>query len=204
MSKGTDTKQKMITSALDLFHQQGVNATSIDQILELSGTGKSQFSYYFKTKDGLVNEVLLFLTTAIRNNLTPTDYEINSWTDFENWFRKYIDYQKSVKFERSCPIGTIANDLSSSQHSLRQEVRIFLEWSHGKMSRFFAEKKAKGELPPKTNPDTLADFCISIMQGGMLLTKMKRDSDMFENAAKEAINYVKMLRKMTGPKTGHR
>jgi hypothetical protein len=33
------------------------------------------------------------------------------------------------------------------------------------------------------------------MQGGMLLTKMKRDTDMFENAANEAIKYLRMLRK---------
>lgn len=184
-----------MNSALELFHKQGVNATSIDQILAASGTGKSQFSYYFKNKDGLVRATLHFLTEVIRNGQAPTGYEINSWKEMENWFHSYIAFQKSVEFELSCPIGTIANDLNADQEIIRQDVKLFLEWSRGKIARFFAERKAAGEFERKVNPDSLADFCISIMQGGMLLTKMKRDSDMFENAANEAIQYLRLLRK---------
>lgn len=195
MARGNETKQKMINAALELFHKQGVNATSIDQVLSRSGTGKSQFSYYFKTKDGLIRATLHFLTEVIKSGEAPTGYDIHSWQDMEKWFQNYIEFQKSVKYELSCPIGTIANDLSNDQEILRQDVRLFLEWSRGKIARFFVERKAAGEFEAKVNPDSLADFCISLMQGGMLLTKMKRDSDMFENAAREAIQYLRMLRK---------
>jgi AcrR family transcriptional regulator len=195
MARVNDTKQNMMTAALELFHKQGVNATSIDQILARSGTGKSQFTYYFKNKDGLIRSTIHFLAEVIKNNQADTGYEINSWSDMENWFQNYIEFQKSVDYELSCPLGTIANDLSNDQEILRQDVRLFLEWCRGKIARFFAERKAAGEFIVKVNPDSLADFCISIMQGGMLLTKMKRDSDMFENAAKEAIQYLRMLRK---------
>lgn len=197
MSKGSETKQKMINAALELFHAQGVNATSIDQVLEKSGTGKSQFSHYFGNKDGLIRAVLDFLVMVIKSGEAPTGYEIKTWKDMENWFQNYINFQKSVNNQLSCPIGTIGNDLKVDQELLRQEIRIFLEWSRGKISRFFAERKAAGDLPTKANPDSLADMCISIMQGGMLLSKMKRDTDMFENAAVEAINYLKLLRKKT-------
>jgi AcrR family transcriptional regulator len=47
MSK-TSTKDRILAVALDLFHENGINATSVDDILEASGTGKSQFYYYFK------------------------------------------------------------------------------------------------------------------------------------------------------------
>lgn len=194
MSKGVETKQKMINAALELFHAQGVNATSIDQVLKKSGTGKSQFSYYFGNKDGLIRAVLDFLVTIIKSGTAPTGYEIKTWKDMDNWFQNYINFQKSVENQLSCPIGTIGNDLKVDQELLRQDIRIFLEWSRAKISRFFAERKAAGDLPAKVNPDSLADLCISIMQGGMLLTKMKRDTDMFENAATEALNYLKLLR----------
>ena len=44
------TKNKIVAVALDLFHENGINATSVDDILEASGTGKSQLYYYFKSK----------------------------------------------------------------------------------------------------------------------------------------------------------
>lgn len=113
----------------------------------------------------------------------------------ETWFQNYINFQHSVEKKLSCPIGTIGNDLKEDQELLRQDIRIFLEWAHGKLARFFAERKAAEDLPPSSNPDRLADLCISVMQGGMLLSKIKRDTDMFENAAKEVITYLKVLRK---------
>jgi TetR/AcrR family transcriptional regulator, transcriptional repressor for nem operon len=189
-----DARTRMIEAALDLFHQQGVNATSIDQVLERSGTGKSQFSHYFKTKDGLTHAVLDFLHKAIRSGAADTGYDIKSWQDMEGWFQQYIDFQKAVNYERSCPIGTIGNDLGNDQELLRMDVRLFLEWSRGQLARFFAERKAAGELPASVQPEALADFCLSVMQGGMLLTKMKRDSDMFENAAAQATAYLQSLR----------
>lgn len=194
MNGKPDTRTRMIEAALDLFHRQGVNATSIDEVLALSHTGKSQFSHYFKTKDGLIQASLEYLSKVIRSGESPSSYEIKTWEDMERWFQQYIDYQKAVDFERSCPLGTIGNDISNEQPMLRMEVRLFLEWARGKLARFFAERQAAGELQPSAQPEALADFCISIMQGGMLLTKMKRDSDMFEHAAAQANAYIKSLR----------
>jgi TetR/AcrR family transcriptional repressor of nem operon len=196
-----DTRIKMVNAAIDLFHRQGVNATSIDQILEKSGTGKSQFSHYFKTKDGLVHASLTYLHRVIQDGEAGTGYEIKSWKEMDQWFQTYIDFQKSVNYERSCPIGTIGNDVSSDQEYLRKNLVDFLSWSRGQLAQFFADRKRAGELSAKAQPEALADFCIAIMQGGMLLTKMKRNSDMFENAASQARAYIRSLRIKTKSKT---
>src|SRR4051812_17019537 len=91
-----NSKLRMINSALDLFHRYGVNGTSVDQVLKKSNTGKSQFTHYFKTKEGMVSSVIQYLHEMIQSGQTPTGYEIKSWRDFENWFQQYIDFQESV------------------------------------------------------------------------------------------------------------
>ena len=192
-----DAKTKMIHAAIDLFHRQGIAATSVDQILERSGTGKSQFSHYFKTKEGLVHAALTHLHNVIKSGEAQTGYDITSWKEMDQWFQSFIDFQKSVNFERSCPIGTIGNDVIDTQESLRKEVVEFFSWSRGRLAYFFEERKNAGELLPKVDPKALADFCIAIMQGGMLLTKINRNSDMFENAAGQARAYIKSLRVKT-------
>ncbi|RZA07732.1 MAG: hypothetical protein EOO68_02990 [Moraxellaceae bacterium] len=112
----------------------------------------------------------------------------------DQWFQTFIDFQASVNFERSCPIGTIGNDLTNNQESLRKEVIDFFSWSRARLAQFFDERKHAGDLSTKVDPEALADFCISVMQGGMLLTKINRSSDMFENAAGQARAYIKSLR----------
>jgi len=189
-----DSRQRMVHAAIDLFHRQGVNATSIDQILERSRTGKSQFSHYFKTKEGLVHAAVTYLREVIRDGEAQTGYDVKTWKDMDHWFQTYIDFQKSVDFTRSCPIGTIGNDILDDQSALRKDVVDFLTWSRGRLTQFFRERQEAGELPAKIQPLALADFCISIMQGGMLLTKINRNSDMFENAATHARAYLKSIR----------
>src|ERR1700752_1674263 len=93
-SRGAETRLRIIRSAADLFHKQGVRATSPDQIIELSGTGKGQFYHYFKNKEGLVHEVLQSHLDAIRNRTAPLNYEIDSWQDLEKWFRAQSQLQK--------------------------------------------------------------------------------------------------------------
>ena len=195
MAQKRNTKLRMIHSALDLFHRLGVNGTSVDQVLEKSKTGKSQFTHYFKTKEGMVSSVIQHLHEMIRTGQTPTGYDLKSWRDFESWFQQYIDLQESVGCERSCPMGTIGGDLASENKKARSDVLQFLEWSRGKLRTFFRERKAAGELVPGTRPEELADFCISIMQGGMLLSKIRRDTEMFKNSASLAIKYIRTLRR---------
>jgi AcrR family transcriptional regulator len=188
------TRVKMINAAIDLFHRHGVNATSVDDILKKSGTGKSQFTHYFKNKAGLVQAAIRHLSEIIQTGQTPTGYEINSWKEMEAWFQSYIDYQTSVRYERSCPMGTIGNDLLEDDKELRADLDAFFDWGRKQLSLFFKKKTAAGELPKSTRPQALADLCIATMQGGMLLTKMRRDPEMFENAATEVLTYLKALR----------
>ena len=58
---------------------EGVAATSPDQIIAASGTGKSQFYHYFRSKEGLVHEVLEAWLEAVRGGTYPADPAIDSW-----------------------------------------------------------------------------------------------------------------------------
>src|SRR5579864_4635679 len=85
-TRGAETRLRIIRAAADLFHKQGVRATSPEEVIEASGTGKGQFYHYFKSKEGLVHEVLQAHLEAIKTGAAPVNYEIASWQDLEQWF----------------------------------------------------------------------------------------------------------------------
>lgn len=193
MQSKISKRTAMIEAALDLFHRKGVHATSVDDILKRSRTGKGQFTHYFKTKAGLVSASVEYLRDVITHGKAPTGYSISSWSDLREWFQTYIDFQKSVDYERSCPLGTIGNDLSSESKT-RKQIDDFFEWARATLARFFNERKASGELCSNADPIAIADLCIVVMQGGMLVTKVLRRSVLFENAADEVLAYINCLR----------
>ncbi|MDD6310978.1 MAG: helix-turn-helix domain containing protein [Firmicutes bacterium] len=49
-----DTKGKIISAAWELFYEQGYEETTVDEIVELSGTSKGSFYHYFESKDALL------------------------------------------------------------------------------------------------------------------------------------------------------
>ncbi|MBQ6894481.1 MAG: TetR/AcrR family transcriptional regulator [Clostridia bacterium] len=59
MSKKNDrnTKGKIINAAWDLFYEQGYEDTTVEEIIEKSGTSKGSFYHYFEGKDALLGSL---------------------------------------------------------------------------------------------------------------------------------------------------
>ncbi len=49
-----NTKGRIISAAWSLFYDQGYDATTVDEIIELSGTSKGSFYHYFDGKSSLL------------------------------------------------------------------------------------------------------------------------------------------------------
>jgi AcrR family transcriptional regulator len=187
---GADTRLRIIRAAADLFHKQGVHLTSPDQIIEASGTGKGQFYYYFKNKEGLVHEVLQNHLEMIKTGEAPVSYEVDSWQDLKDCFIKHIELQKSFDMTRGCPIGTVGNEVTEHDELIRQDVSLIFEVVKNKFAAFFIREKAKGALSQDAQEEQLASFCVATLQGAMLLGKVQRSSRPVEAAIREALDQL--------------
>ena len=197
-AKGADTRLRIIQAAAELFHKQGVGATSPDQIIEASGTGKGQFYHYFKSKEGLVHEVLQSHLDAIRTGAAPLKYEIESWQDLEQWFLAQVALQRRFGMTRGCPFGTIGNEVTENDELIRQDLSLIFEVVKNKLAAFFIKEKAKGRLSKDADEDQMADFCIATIQGAMLMGKIKRNSQPVEATVREALATLKRHIRPTG------
>jgi TetR/AcrR family transcriptional repressor of nem operon len=189
--RGAETRLRILRTAVDLFHRQGARATSPDEIIEASRTGKGQFYHYFKSKEGLIHEVLQTYLQEIKTAAAPVNYEINSWRDLEKWFAAQVALQKSYEMTRGCPFGTLANEVTENDELVRQDLSLIFEVVKNKLAAFFIREKAKGSLARRADPERMADFCIASMQGAMLMGKIKRSSRTVETTVQEALAHLK-------------
>ena len=189
--RGAETRQRIIQVAADLFHKQGVRATSPDEIIEASRTGKGQFYHYFKSKEGLIHEVLQTHLEAIKSGSAPVKYEITTWQDLKQWFLSQMELQKSFALTRGCPFGTVANEVTENDELIRQDLSLIFEVVRNKLATFFIREKARGRLAEDADEEQMADFCIAAIQGAMLLGKVKRDSQPVETTVRETLAHLK-------------
>ena len=68
--RGRNTKKKIVSAAWRLFYEQGYDNTTVDEIIELSGTSKGSFYHYFEGKAALLSS-LSFLFDEKYEELIP-------------------------------------------------------------------------------------------------------------------------------------
>jgi AcrR family transcriptional regulator len=189
--KGAATRQRILRTAADLFHKQGIGATSPDEVIEESGTGKGQFYHYFGSKEGLVHQVLQSYIEAVEAGAGPVNYEVRSWDDLERWFVSHLDLQKQFRMLRGCPFGTIGNGVTEGDELIRQDLNHLFELVKGRLRAFFIGEKARGRVAADADESRLAEFCVATIQGAMLMGKVKRSPQPVEATIKEALTHLR-------------
>ena len=98
------TKKKIVLAAWKLFYDQGYDDTTVDEIIELSGTSKGSFYHYFDGKDALLSS-LSFLFDEKYEELMPTlDPAMDSFDKL-----MYLNVELFTMIENTVPIDLLAN-----------------------------------------------------------------------------------------------
>jgi TetR/AcrR family transcriptional repressor of nem operon len=187
--RGKGTKARIVELAAALMYERGVSATSIEDILAASGTGKSQLYHYFSSKDELVAEVLRHQLHQVlqEQSLFPLD----TWEGISAWLQTMVDMQQSQRGYRGCPLGSIVSELLDQGEPLRsQAADAFTRWESS-LSDGLRTMQATGRLRHDADPDALAESAIAVLQGGYLLSSTKRDIRPMRNALAAALSQLR-------------
>ena len=66
-----DNRKKILKVSLDLFHQKGYDAISVQEIVERAGITKPTLYYYFGSKNGLLQAILEDGFSRLRKQINP-------------------------------------------------------------------------------------------------------------------------------------
>ncbi|MDP9430464.1 MAG: TetR/AcrR family transcriptional regulator [Actinomycetota bacterium] len=166
--------------AAELMYQRSVSATSVEDVLNASGTGKGQFYHYFSSKEHLVAEVLNHQLEQIleEQNSFPPD----SWAGIRSWFDGLVRRHETERGFHGCPLGSMVSEVLDQSDKLRVlAAKAFTRWESSLAQRL-GMMQAEGLLREDADPESLAQTTIAIVQGGYLLSATKRDSAPMRNA----------------------
>lgn len=77
--KSRNTKTKIVSAAWELFYKQGYDDTTVDEIVELSGTSKSSFYHYFESKDALLSSLSYLFDDKYEELIDKIPPDMNSF-----------------------------------------------------------------------------------------------------------------------------
>jgi len=187
--RGKVTKARIVELAAALMYERGVNATSIEDILTASGTGKSQLYHYFSSKEELVAEVLRHQLQQVLQQQSL--FHLDTWEGISAWFQAMVDMQQDQRSYRGCPLGSIVSEVVDQGEPLRsQAADAFTRWESA-LVEGLRTMQARGLLRDDADPYALAESTLAVLQGGYLLCSTKRDTRPMRNALAAALGQLK-------------
>ena len=186
-ARGRQTRAAIIETASNLMYLRGARATSLDDVLEAAGCGKSQLYHYFNGRSDLLAAVVEHQLETILGD--QARFEIDTWSGLRAWFESLVIRQQEQGF-RGCPLGGLTAELPAEDNELRDVVAAsFARWEE-ELTAAFARMQQRGELKRSQRPDELARHVLSAIQGGYLLSTIRREPEPMREALNAALEHL--------------
>ncbi|MEU6431746.1 TetR/AcrR family transcriptional regulator [Microbispora sp. NPDC046973] len=188
-ARGAATRERIVATAADLMHRQGVAATTLDQVVGTCGVSKSQLYHYFPDKEALVAEVIAAQANRVLSDQKQMLEQLHSMRELEKWRDALVAGLDKGGYR--CPLGSLANELAGRSDSARRELSAaFGTWT-GDLAAAFARLQESGELDSEVVAEDLALEVVAALQGGYLLAETTQDEQPFVLALDMALGWVK-------------
>ncbi|HEY3676835.1 MAG TPA: TetR/AcrR family transcriptional regulator [Candidatus Tumulicola sp.] len=191
--KGLATRERIVEAAAQLVHERGVAGTTTEEVRYAAGVSSSQLYHYFKDKMLLVRAVIEYQTDAIIGAQAEFLDNLDNMESMRRWRDRLVRISRGAGCAGGCPLGSLSSEIAEVFPELRIDLnRGFTRWEGGIRSGLRA-MHARGELRKDADPDRLATALLAAVQGGLLLTQIRRNTKPLESAIDAMLDYIESL-----------
>jgi AcrR family transcriptional regulator len=178
-------RERLVASAVELLHQQGVESTTIAEIAQSADVPPGNVYYYFKTKDEFVEAVIDAHAQAVAEMLASLERHRTPKARLKALARALTE-QSELAAQFGCPQGTLCSELDKRDDGLQQACARLMElpitWA-GEQFRLMGRSDARD----------LAFALIAAYQGISLLTNTFRDPELMARESRRLERWIDSL-----------
>lgn len=185
------TREDILESVIDTVHRKGLNATGLSELFAVSGASSGSFYNYFRSKHELGHALIDFEWSKLRTNvLEPAAKQCD---DPIAQVFLILDRLESKQLTQpdcaGCLLGNLVVDLVEQDESFREHLtRVFDEWERAIAQ---ALHKGRSQLKLDVDPDILAEQIITLLEGVMLMGRLRRNPDRIRRGFDSVRNLLK-------------
>ena len=137
-----NTKGKIITAAWDLFYEQGYENTTVEEIIEKSGTSKGSFYHYFDGKDALLGTLAYVFDEKYEQLMETMDPEMGAMEKMI-----YLNHELFVMIDGGVSLDLLARLLSTQLLTRGEKQLLDRNRTYFKLLRqIISEGQKNGQL----------------------------------------------------------
>jgi TetR/AcrR family transcriptional regulator, transcriptional repressor for nem operon len=189
----TGTRDRIVFAAMDLFHRQGYEATSISDVLAAADANAGSLYHFFPGKEALLLAVLdAYLAGLWPVVMNPAFARTDD--PVERVFEVLRDYRERVRSTDctyNCPIGSLALEVSHTVPAAREKIaQNFEQWRQAIQGCFEA---AGNRFGAEVDRAGLATLVLTVMEGAVMQARTHRNVELFDASVAQLERYIRGL-----------
>lgn len=195
MSKGEQTRERILARSAQLFNRQGYAGASLSDIMRETGLEKGGIYNHFSSKEQLSLESFDYayklVQQRVRQALAGKFNAIERLLAIVSVFQSEAD---DPPVAGGCPIMNAAIEADDANEMLRDRARSAMDDWRATIHRIIARGIERQEVRPTIDADEVASVLIATLEGALMLSNLYKDPIHMKRAAAHMVRYIETMK----------
>jgi TetR/AcrR family transcriptional repressor of nem operon len=189
MTKGEQTRRKIIAAAAPIFNQHGYEGSSLAALMAATGLKKGGIYRHFSSKEELAAEVFDYTwETAWQARISHVDEQATGVARLKQLIANFIDHRSPVA--GGCPILNTAIDSDDGNSVLRARVSKALRSWVARLQTIVKQAVERGEIRAGVDPKAVATLIVATLEGGLMMSRLERNDGALRRVQEHLNRYL--------------
>lgn len=189
----TDTRRRILLTAMELFAAKGYGSTSVSDVLSRSQANSGSLYHFFPGKQDVLVGVLEMYRDGISAMLLKP-----AWAGVSDPVERIfalLNAYRTLLVESDCLYGCPIGSLALELHEPDPEVRELLAENFAAWTTAVAGclEKAADRFPRGFDRSALAEFILTTMEGAVMQARTRRDIGVFDRNIDQLRQHIGLL-----------
>ena len=178
----TSNRELILTAGMRVVNERGFASASVRDIVQAAGVPQGSFTNHFASKEAFGLEILelyyantrAVIAATLRNDALPPLERLTAYIDGTK------DRLNQESMRNGCLIGNFTAETSDNSEPIRNRLIAAFAETRAAFAYCLRAAVAAGEVRPDIDPDEIAGFILSSLQGAILVSKAHRSPEPIE------------------------
>jgi len=194
MSKGEQTRERILARSAQLFNRQGYFGASLADIMRETGLEKGGIYNHFSSKEQLALESFDYAYGLVQQRtraaLSGKYNAIERLLAIVSVFQSEVD---DPPVAGGCPILNTAIEADDANEVLRDRARFAMDSWRTTIHRIVNKGIERHEIRPGVDADEIASILIATLEGANMLSNLYKDPIHMQRAVDHMVHYIETL-----------
>jgi TetR/AcrR family transcriptional repressor of nem operon len=195
MSKGEETRERILARSAQLFNRQGYFGASLADIMRETGLEKGGIYNHFSSKEQLALEAFDYAYGLVQQRVRQAlAGKLNAIERLQAIVSVFQGIAEDPPVAGGCPILNTAIEADDANEVLRDRARAAMNDWRNTIQRIVNKGIERQEIRPGINVDEVATIFIATLEGAIMLSNLYKDPIHMKRAADHIVRYIETIK----------